>query len=97
MKGIVHKIPIPLPVVVMKEGRLFVASCPVLDIATQGKTEEEVRENMDELIKEYLNDPDTPKPQIKAIMSITIGMTTVKVPEEMMYGKTQTIATKANC
>ncbi len=29
----------------MKEGRWFVASCSTLDIATQGKTEQEVKEN----------------------------------------------------
>ena len=33
---------------------------PVLGIATQGKTEEEVKDNIKDLIKEYLKDPDTP-------------------------------------
>lgn len=37
------------------------ASCPILDIATQGSTEEEVKENMVDLIKEYMEDPDTQK------------------------------------
>ena len=50
---------VPLPVVIAKEGKCFVASCPVLDIATQGKTEKEVRENMEDLINDYFNDPDT--------------------------------------
>lgn len=49
----------PLPVILTKEGRWFVAACPVLDIATQGKTEKEVKANMEELIAEYLKDPDT--------------------------------------
>ena len=53
---------IPLPILVTKEGKWFVASCPILDIATQGKTEKEVKENMIELINEYMIDPDTPKP-----------------------------------
>lgn len=47
---------IPLPIVITKEGRWFVASCPILDIATQGKTEREVKEMMEDLINEYFKD-----------------------------------------
>jgi len=50
---------ISLPIIISREGKWYVASCPVLDIATQGATEE-VKENMKDLIKEYLEDPDTP-------------------------------------
>jgi predicted RNase H-like HicB family nuclease len=53
---------VPLPILITKEKKWFVASCPILDIATQGKTEKEVKENMVDLINEYLSDPDTPKP-----------------------------------
>ncbi len=56
-----------LPIIVGKEGKWFVASCPVLDIATQGKTEKEAKENIHGLIIEYLNDPDTPKPDLSTI------------------------------
>ena len=49
---------IPLPVIITKERNWFVASCPILDIATQGKTEKEVKENMEDLINEYLKDPN---------------------------------------
>ena len=56
------KMQVPLPVAITKEGKWFVASCPILDVATQGKTEKEVRENMEGLISDYFNDPDTPKP-----------------------------------
>ena len=52
------------PIMIMKEGTWFVASCPSLDIATQGKTEQEVRENMKELIDEFMNDGDTIKPEM---------------------------------
>lgn len=38
---------IPFPVLISKEGKWFVACCPMLDIATQGRTEEEVREKYD--------------------------------------------------
>jgi predicted RNase H-like HicB family nuclease len=43
-------IQLPFPTIVTKEGKCFVASCPLLDIATQGKTEHEVTENMADLI-----------------------------------------------
>jgi len=48
-------------VLISKEGRWFVASCPMLSIATQGMTEEKVKENMVDLIEEYMEDPDTQK------------------------------------
>jgi len=52
---------ISFPVLISKEKKWFVASCPMLDIATQGRTEEEVKENMVDLIEEYMEDPDTQK------------------------------------
>ena len=54
----------PFPIFITKEKKWFVAECPLLNIATQGKTEKEVKENMKDLIKEYLSDlnkPETPK------------------------------------
>jgi predicted RNase H-like HicB family nuclease len=56
---------LPFPVIISKEGKWFVASCPLLDIATQGKSEVEVKGNMVDLINDYLCDPDTAKPSIK--------------------------------
>ncbi len=53
---------LPFPIIIAREGKWFVASCPLLDIATQGKSEEEVKANMANLIDAYLSDPDTPKP-----------------------------------
>ncbi len=63
---------IPIPVVIAKEGKWFIASSPILDIATQGKTEEEVKENMAELISDYFKDPDTPKPAINTMMETSL-------------------------
>ena len=54
---------VPLPIVIAKEGKWFVAACPVLDIATQGRTEKEVKEMMVGLISDYFKDPDTAKPR----------------------------------
>ena len=59
---------VPLPILITKENKWFVASCPLLDIATQGKTEKEVKENMAELITEYLSDPDTAKPSSENLL-----------------------------
>jgi predicted RNase H-like HicB family nuclease len=82
---------IPFPVVISREGRWFVASCPVLDIATQGKTEKEVKENIAELIDEYLKDPDTLKPKLDQLLSISLTNIPVIVPESVLHGKTSTI------
>jgi predicted RNase H-like HicB family nuclease len=58
---------ISFPALIINEEKWFVASCPILDIATQGKTEKEVKENMKGLIEEYMKGPDTSKPKIKTI------------------------------
>lgn len=82
---------VPLTILITKEGKWFVASCPILDIATQGKTEKEVKENMAELIEEYLRDPDTSKPSLDDLMSFSLMNIPVKIPESVMHGKTPTI------
>jgi len=78
---------IPLPILITKEGKWFVASSPILDIATQGKTEKEAKENMAELINEYLSDPDTPKPSLDDLMSLSLTNIPVKVPESVLHHK----------
>ena len=83
---------IPLPVVIVKEGKWFVASCPLLDIATQGKTEEEVKEMMEDLINDYFRDPDTPKPKIKTIMSVSLTNIPVNIPEGVLHYETSSSA-----
>lgn len=62
---------VPLPILIAKEKKWFVASCPILDIATQGRSEKEVKENIAELIDEYLNDPDTVKPSLNDLPSFS--------------------------
>ena len=74
-----RKISVPLTVIMTKEGKWFVASCPLLDIATQGKTEKEVKENMEELIEDYFQDPDTKKPAIKTMMSASVSVINMPV------------------
>jgi predicted RNase H-like HicB family nuclease len=81
------KIQYPFPVFIMKEGRWFVAECPILNIATQGRTEKEVKANMKDLIKEYHADPDTPKKQLKEISSPTLTFIPLAVPKKILYGE----------
>lgn len=78
---------IPIPVVIAREGKWFVASSPLLDIATQGRTEDEVKENMADLIADYFKDPDTPKPKMSAIMQISITNIPVNIPEGVLDNK----------
>jgi len=80
---------ISLPIIISREGKWYVASCPVLDIATQGTTEEEVKENMKDLIKEYLEDPDTPKIDLEKIETM-VATVTIKI--EDYHGKTTSVA-----
>ena len=70
---------VPLPVVISREGRWFVAACPLLDLATQGETEKEVRDNIHDLIEEYFLDPDTQKPSIKSLMSAYVSLINVPI------------------
>lgn len=69
------------------------ACCPMLDIATQGRTEEEVKENMADLIEEYMEDPDTQKPDWDTIMSTSVTMTSVPVKIRGVYRDTKTSPT----
>ena len=88
---------VPFPILITREGKWYVASCPLLDIATQGKTEKEVKENMAELINEYLSDPDTTKPSLDDLMSLSLANIPVKVPEGLLHGKASTsTAAKSN-
>lgn len=88
---------VPLPILIAKESKWFVASCPILDIATQGRTEKEVKENMADLINEYLRDPDTPKPSLEDLMSLSLANIPVSVPEDILHRKAlTTTSTRSN-
>ena len=84
---------VPLPIIITREGKWFVASCPILDVATQGKTEKEVKENMTDLINDYLSDPDTPKPSMQDFMSLSLTNIPVEMPEGVLDRKASTTAT----
>ncbi|MBU1102526.1 type II toxin-antitoxin system HicB family antitoxin [Patescibacteria group bacterium] len=88
------KIEFPFPIFITKEGKWFVAACPILGIATQGKTEEEVKENIEDLIKEYLKDPNTLKPKLKELSFSSLSYISVKISKSLLYGKTPAPASK---
>ena len=81
---------VPFPIMVAKEGKWFVASCPPLNIATQGKTKEEVEENIKDLIQDYLKDPDTSKPKISMV---SFSLIPINVPKGVHYSKAFSLAT----
>jgi predicted RNase H-like HicB family nuclease len=78
---------VPVPILITKEGKWFVASSPILDVATQGRTEREVKENLADLINEYLRDPDTRKPSLEELMSLSLANIPVRIPEGVLRGK----------
>jgi predicted RNase H-like HicB family nuclease len=86
-------IALPFPIIIAKEGKWFVASCPLLDIATQGKSEAEVKANMVDLVNDYLNDPDTAKPSIEDLMSLSLTNIAVNVPKGVLHPKASAAVT----
>jgi predicted RNase H-like HicB family nuclease len=80
------------PVVIAREGVWYVAMCPTLDIGTQGRTEKEAKEMIADLISEYLKDPDTRKPSVKDLESVSLTNVVVKLPRRAFHGKTSTVA-----
>lgn len=81
------KIQFPFPVFISKEGKWFVAECPLLGVATQGKTEKELRENMKDLIQNYFTDPDIRKDKLKEAFFSSFTYIHVFVSEKLLYGK----------
>ena len=83
----INQIEFPFPIFMTKEGKWLVAACPVLGIATQGKTEKETKENMQDLIKEYLRDPDTQKPKLKELSFSSLSYIPIKISKSFLHGK----------
>lgn len=83
---------IHLPVIIGREGKWYGVACPVLDVATQGQTEEEAIENMKDLIKEYFEDPDMPKPDLSTLSFPALSFVSVKINKRKPYGKIKTPA-----
>ena len=82
-----EKFPVPFSIVVSREGKWFIAYCPVLDIGTQGRSEKEVKENIKDLIEDYLTDPDTQKPSLKNLMASSVSLFSIPVKVGVSHGK----------
>ena len=66
-----------LSAIVEKEGKLYVALCPELDVASQGKTIEDSLKNLKEAVELYL---DSASPaEIKALPAANPLITTLEV------------------
>ncbi len=77
--NIKHGVRINLPIIIIKEDNWFVALVPTLGVAAQGKTLDEVKENMSDLLGMYFTNPHTPKPKIKTLVNANIIFSTISV------------------
>ena len=62
--------------ILWKEGKLQIAWCPELDIASQGKTVEEALSNLREAVELYLEDEDAKIPTNKSPILTTLSVET---------------------
>ena len=67
-----------LSAVVWREEALYVALCPELDVASQGKSVEEALRNLKEALELYLDDEDVEKPSrveapIVTLVKVDVG------------------------
>ena len=58
--------------VVSKERKLYVAHCPELEVASQGKNVESALENLREAIELYLEDADAKVPEVDYRPMVTV-------------------------
>lgn len=61
-----------LSAVVWKEERLYVALCPELDVASQGKSVEDALKNLKEALELYFGDEDVKRPMKAEAPIVTI-------------------------
>ena len=64
---------ITVTAIVWKEGDVFVADCPQLEIASQGETEDEALSNLQEAIELYLEDyPQFTFPTVESVKAVPL-------------------------
>jgi len=80
-----------LSAVVWREDRIYVALCPELDVASQGKSVEEALRNLKEALELYLEDEDVEKPSKAEAPMVTMvkvdvsgGWVSMKAKEELL-------------
>ncbi len=71
---------IELSAILWREEEIYVALCPELDVASQGKTVEEALLNLKEALELYLEDEDVEKPSNAEAPIVTIVKVKVSGP-----------------
>jgi len=77
---------IDFPVATFKEEGWVVAQTPVMDLCAQGRTEEEAIESLKAMISDWMADPDTQKPEIKAMINMELTLRTIPINILVGYG-----------
>ena len=72
MKTVQFIEPVELSAVVRRENGIYVALCPELDVAGQGKSVEEALSNLKKALEVYLEDEDVEKPSKAEAPIVTI-------------------------
>jgi predicted RNase H-like HicB family nuclease len=67
---------VTLSAVLWKEGKLHVAWCPELDIASQGRDIEHALSNLHEAVELYLEDEDAAVPKGRSAIVTTLSVET---------------------
>ncbi|MFN3420118.1 MAG: type II toxin-antitoxin system HicB family antitoxin [Armatimonadota bacterium] len=66
--------------VVWKEGKWFVAQCLEVDVASQGRTEQEALENLREALELYFEEPQpTVKSKVKKVTNPKVAEVEVSI------------------
>ena len=74
IKKQIRKLEVSMPVALIKEGNVYVAWTPALDISTSGKTEHEAKKNFDELVSIFFEE-FTDNPSALEIVLESLGWT----------------------
>lgn len=79
---------IQMPVFINKyDDKWYSATAPQLDLVTQGRTIEEAKENMADLLNLYFEDPYTIKPKPENLVSVDIAFIPVDIPEGVSHNE----------
>jgi predicted RNase H-like HicB family nuclease len=63
----------PFAATVWKEGEWYVSQCLEIDVASQGKTEEEALENLREALELYFEEPRATRPPKVRTIEVEVG------------------------
>jgi len=63
----------PFAATVWREGDWYVSQCMELDIASQGKTEEEALDNLKEALELYFEEPQATRPPQLRMVEVELG------------------------